>query len=63
MAHVHLVDERSLEAIARILPIDKTINSEGLRRSLEPRLMGALESKLNLSLEVSVLASIERLDS
>jgi transposase InsO family protein len=37
MAHVHLVDERSLEAIARILPIDKTINSEGLRRSLEPR--------------------------
>jgi hypothetical protein len=37
MAYVHLVDERSLEPIARILPIDKTINSEGLRRSLEPR--------------------------
>ena len=35
MANIHLVDERSLEPIAKILPLDKSVNSEGQRRILE----------------------------
>jgi hypothetical protein len=37
MAHVHMVDERTGDAVARLLPLDKFGNSEGHRRSLEPR--------------------------
>lgn len=35
MAHVHMVDERTLVSVARLLPLDKAGNSEGRRRSIE----------------------------
>jgi putative transposase len=33
---VHLVDERTGEALCRLYPQDKTENASGLRRSLDP---------------------------
>ncbi len=36
LGHVHLVDERTGNVLARLYPQDKTQNASGLRRSLEP---------------------------
>ena len=36
LAHVHLVDERTGNVLARLYPQDKTLNASGLRRSLDP---------------------------
>jgi hypothetical protein len=35
MANVDLVDDRTLKSLVRLLPLDKTVNSEGHRRSLK----------------------------
>lgn len=35
MANVDLVDDRTLKSVVRLLPLDKTVNSEGHRRSLK----------------------------
>ena len=36
LAHVHLVDDRTGNVLARLYPQDKTQNASGLRRSLDP---------------------------
>ena len=36
LGHVHLVDERTGNVLARLYPQDKSQNASGLRRSLEP---------------------------
>ena len=36
LGHVHLVDERTGNVLARLYPQDKTQNASGLRRSLDP---------------------------
>ena len=36
LGHVHLVDDRTGNVLARLFPQDKTLNASGLRRSLEP---------------------------
>jgi putative transposase len=37
LAWVHLVDPRTSAALARLYPLDRARNADGLRRSLEPR--------------------------
>ena len=36
LGYVHLIDPRSETVLARLYPLDRTRNADGLRRSLEP---------------------------
>jgi putative transposase len=36
LSHVYQVDERTAAVLSRLLPLDRTRNADGLRRSLEP---------------------------
>jgi len=36
VAYVHLIDPRTSTVLARLYPLDRARNAEGLRRSLEP---------------------------
>ena len=36
LSHVHLIDERSGRISARLYPLDKSANANGIRRPLEP---------------------------